>query len=278
MSEKDVERWNEEAMKLEQVEISTPGMPIDDLLLEADGTAHLMKTYWEPAKDGSRPGLSVMAKHLDFGKAEEIFSLVRASRTVHTRIIWPGEIRDDYKSMMDRAHFLLEELVAVCEFVTEDGVSESVDLALSKAKSRATADNTTASFIQSLVDYVGIAESIKGRLVEVGAFDVRMIDETKQLVSKLGRFGPARVGRPSSPDTDLRNRLLTLLGHRVKLVRLVARYVFHRHPDIARKFSSAYQRRKRSMSRKKKAEIGSSDPTSAQVKSARAKSGRVKSA
>ena len=47
----------------------------------------------------------------------------------------------------------------------------------------------------------------------------------------------------------LRNRLITLLLDRMRRVRAAARYVFRNHPEIARRATSTYERRRRARSR-----------------------------
>ena len=262
MSNQDVKRWTEEAMK--QEEINPVNMPIDVFLLEADGMTRFIKLFWEPAEDGSRPGLSTVANQLAETTADDISSLVRACRTVHTRILWPEDLLADRKGLVKRARFLVDELSAACDFAADDGLPEPLDVALSEAKERANADDTVANLVQTLADYADIAASIQERLAALGDFDTAVIEEAKQLVEKLSEGGPPQPGRPSSPEIDLRNRLLSLLVQQVRKVRAAVRYVFRRHPDIVRKVSSAYQRRKRSVTRKKKEEGDSTAPAAPQ--------------
>lgn len=258
MTDQSLQRWNAAAMKLDRSEVSSVGMPIDVFLLEADAAARFVDLYWEAAGDGSRPGLSMLAKQLGVRIADEISSLVRACRAVHTRILWPEDTLAERGELVARARFLKAELAAGCEFVAGcdlvagDVLSKRVKIALAQAKERAGTDNTVANLVQSLADYAGIATTIIDRLVELGDFDAGMIEEAKKLMGRLGRSGSPQPGRPVSPDVDLRNRLLCLLSLRLRKVRSAARYVFRNHPDIARKFSSTYQRRKRWKTRNKK--------------------------
>jgi hypothetical protein len=60
------------------------------------------------------------------------------------------------------------------------------------------------------------------------------------------------TGRAADPKIDLRNRLVTLLDQRVSKVRRAARYVFRDHPEVVRQVTSAYERKRRVETKRRK--------------------------
>jgi hypothetical protein len=60
------------------------------------------------------------------------------------------------------------------------------------------------------------------------------------------------AGQPADPKVDLRNRLVTLLEHRVSKVRRAARYVFRDHPEVVRQVTSSYERKRRVEAKRRK--------------------------
>jgi hypothetical protein len=243
MSTVDLDRWREAATEIPAASVNPTGIPIGTYLLEAEGVAAFVKSYW--AAELTRPGLVGVRRRLPEGIGEEILSLVRAARVVHTRILFPTEVTGDRRTQVERAKVVVSELSEACEFVLDDEVHEPADDALVEAKSRIAVDSTLATIIQALVDFAGIADAIRERLPDLEDFDLALIEEARTLAATLGEGGPAQVGAVASPDVDLRNRLLTLLGARVGQVRRAARYVFRGHPDVMRKATSAYERMRR---------------------------------
>lgn len=254
MSQADLDRWKPKAEALLEELLKPVGMPIHTYLVEADGVAKFARDFWEPAADGSRPGLNVVAKLLNRETADEIESLVRAARVVHTSLLYPAEETDEHRRNVERAQFLVTEIGAACEFVLNDGVDEPADEALATAKARASADGTYGTLVQTVADYSGLADGLRARLAELADFDVGLIDEAKTLAGTLSTAGPGRKGVEPNKDVELRNRLFALIGERVGRIRSAAQYVYRNHPEVARRATSVYQRQKRLEARRKAAE------------------------
>ena len=260
MSEQDIQRWRNKALALSPDDVKPAGMPIETYLLEGEGLAGFIERYWEKDEDKGVPGLSEVGNRFDRSVGEEMTSLVRASRTAHMKVLFPEDAGKDTAEAVERAQFVVSELADACEYVLDDGVEEPADLALAEADERAE-DDSRASLIQSLVNYAGVADSIKDRFADLSTFDVSFIDEARRLANEIGAEGPPQPGRPASPHIDLRDRLLTLLGQRMRSTRATARYVFRHHPKIVRKATSAYKRRRRLAARRmaEEAEAGSGE-------------------
>lgn len=65
---------------------------------------------------------------------------------------------------------------------------------------------------------------------------------------------------------DLRQRLTTLLADRMSTIRIAARFVFRRSPDIVREATSVYERRRGVAARRAKSEKKVSPPQSVDAK------------
>jgi len=113
--------------------------------------------------------------------------------------------------------------------------------------------------------YAALAGKYRDSLAKIQGFDVALLDEARPLAAALREQSAAALTRTNA-DTQreslaLRNRLLTLLTERVKRARRAASYVFRNHPDIVRKFTSAFERRQRSARRRAKAVSEASEET-----------------
>ena len=106
--------------------------------------------------------------------------------------------------------------------------------------------------IQGLIDHSLIGEEIKDRLSLLKDFDLSLIDEARDLARTISESGPSRPGQDTSEDIELRNRICTLISIRIKKIRKAAKYVFRKHPEIIRQFTSDYQRKRRMEAKRKK--------------------------
>lgn len=260
MADRNFERWAEEARAVPAERVTTVGMPIATRFLEAESDAAFLEKHWEPAADGSRPGMCAAASIVPKKTAEEIRGLVLAARQAHVNALFTPETGARSAELLKTGTELLSSLTAAIELVLDDDVHEPADDAYAGAKARVSADDTTATFVQALEDHAAIAESIKDRLVKLEDFDPKWIPAARSVARELSAAGVPRPGRQASEDIDLRNRMLVLLTDRVNLVRRAARYVYRNHPDIARLATSPYQRARRAEARRNKTKVPDGPP------------------
>ena len=87
----------------------------------------------------------------------------------------------------------------------------------------------------------------------MGRTKVRLaIVRIREVAQKLNSQGPPLTGQAADPKIDLRNRLVTLLDQRVSRVRRAAWYVFRDHPEVVRQVTSAYERKRRVETKRRK--------------------------
>lgn len=144
------------------------------------------------------------------------------------------------------------ELTASLEWLFDDGVEDENDRALANLK--AEHDRTPESLdalAAELFDYATLAEAHRAQLTGLGGFEPSLIDEAKQLAAALRERGAPSAGASAESDAlMLRHQLATLLLDKMSLVRAAARFVFRRHPEVARQATSGYERRRRAANRR----------------------------
>jgi hypothetical protein len=256
----DFERWMNDAEALEATEVRNPGIPIGTALLEAETVAHFVTTYWEPSADGKTPGLSALGGRIKQTMTEDITSLVGACRFAQAKVLFPEGV-NVMPALVVEAEKILADVGAAIEYLLDDDVDEPADDAFAVAKKRKSEDATRATLVQTLVDYAHIADAIKDRLATLAGFSMPHIDRMKELAAAIGAAGVPGSSRSETKSVDVRNRLLTLLGRQVDAVRRAARYIFRDHPDILRKATSAYQRKRRLEAKRSKAAESGTEKT-----------------
>lgn len=253
MSKADVERWRGAADALPGSSVRVRSSPIREVVFEADGVAGFLRKYWKSPEGSSLPGMEVADAHVPLVFADEIESLARGIRTVHSSALFPAIPTSEVPGLEKRARELIGILSNACELVLDDDVQEPADDAFAAAKTRAE-DDTRATRIQFLFDLSTIAAGVSDRLAALKDFDTAWIDEARDVARKLSVEGPPRPGKEASLEIDFRNRLLMLLDLRVSKVRRAARYVYRDHPEMIRLVTSAYERKRRLDAKRKKAE------------------------
>jgi len=233
------------------------GAPLHVVLGEAVDLASLAEHHWSPRRDpkgNQLPGFSTIASHalINEATAQEMRELQIAVAAAHSDYLVAIQASND--APLDRADFVLSEIRSVLEFAFDDGVHDEADDQLERlavAFSDSAAQDATALALEG---YAALGERHQVLIEELG-FETALFAEARTLAAAL-RERSARLlteGRSGAPRDalGLRNRLLTLLLDRVRSVRRAARYVFRQHPDVARKFTSAYERRQRAARRRK---------------------------
>jgi hypothetical protein len=84
-------------------------------------------------------------------------------------------------------------------------------------------------------------------------FDVAMLDEALTVVEALRAQSAIKLSNAvldrQKQLLGQRNRFVTLLQEKVRIARRAARFVFRNHPEVARLFGSAYERKRRARTR-----------------------------
>jgi hypothetical protein len=224
-------------------------VPYNVALLESAQAAKFVDEYWEG--DATRPGLERFSSRLPRATADEIRALIVAVQWQQTKLLLlvdPVAIEAG-----PEANELIDELESTLGFVLDDGVEEPADLQYAQIKQYHSQDGQRSGVMaQALRDYSALAELMKGRILEVDqGFDVTLITRARALADKLA-LAPAAAANPTDQEREraARNRLLGLLMQKVSLVRTTAAHAFRKYPEIVRKVTSAYERRRRAAARK----------------------------
>lgn len=157
---------------------------------------------------------------------------------------------------LDRADFVLSEIRSTLEFLFDDGKYDESDEKLERLRAAFADSASQDAMALALEGYAELAGQHEQALAKIDGFDLGLLEEARSLAAVLREQSALALAR-TTPDAQrqalaLRNRLLTLLGDRVKRVRRAAAYVFRNYPEITRKFTSAYERRQRSARRRAK--------------------------
>jgi hypothetical protein len=246
MSQKQMNKWIDEANALTDDEVRSPNAPVPVVLAEATQAAQVVEKYWKATAE--RPGFEVAADFMPQSIADEVVGLVEACQTAHSRGIFV-EKTDATSKTVSKARKVAGRLAAALEFVLDDGKATQSDDALAVIKAREASNGTVAQLTQSLVDFATLAEREEVALKKLKDFDVDMIGEAKKLAKEL-MPGAAGSGRAASEAIRLRDRLLVLLARRVSQIRRATRYVFRDHAGIQKLATSRYERKQRAARRK----------------------------
>lgn len=256
MSEADIQQWRAIALAIPKEQIKSIGVPKAILQKEAIDIVPHIKDHWDP--DDGTPKLKQNGGRFTLSIADELQSLSRASREADA--LWILII--DPKSpegLVERGGEVLRELIIICGFLLDDGVYEPADDQYARMRAEHARDGRTiAELARALYNFHKLAETLRSRIIDLeGEAAGALIDEALALADAL-------VALPSSPPPpspesiaalDLRNRLFTLLDERLTLVRSTAAFKFRHHPEIAKKFISTYERRRRrALARRKERE------------------------
>ncbi|MFO0558957.1 MAG: hypothetical protein U0269_13140 [Polyangiales bacterium] len=255
------EAWVAERTKGLKGEVPALGVPLAVFLGECVDCAKFVRAYWEPTIEGGKviaPGMKSAAKAGDgeaaFGlrTADEILALHERAQAAQTQYLLATKITKTAGAKLDRANELLDAWTAALEWAFDDGVNDDKDAQLAAVKNAHSDRGESIDEVASaLNDFAALAQKYLGELDGVLDFDPATLDEGLKLSKELAAINATLE---SNPEADkalvLRNNLLTLLHARVARVRRAALLVFRAHSEIARKVTSAYQRRARAMARR----------------------------
>lgn len=234
-----------------------PNAPVYVVLGEAIDVATMLTHYWDPKTDnkGNKiPGFSgvASAQGITADLATDIRELQLAVTAAHSDYL--VLVQSSAAAPLDRAEFVLGEIRSSLEFLFDDGKQDDSDTQLENLRT-AFADAASQDAIAlALEGYAELAGRNRDALTKLDGFDPTLLDEARTLAAALRQQSAIALTHTTADEQRqalaLRNRLFTLLMDRVKRVRRAAQYVFRNFPDIARKFTSAYERRQRSARRK----------------------------
>jgi len=139
-------------------------------------------------------------------------------------------------------------------FLFDDGKEDENDARLAVIQEAHRDSLSQDAVALALEAFAALAEQHRDRMSGLGGFDVALIDEAGTLAKRLREHSAGKlVGEPTNAQRaalDLRNRIATLLVGRMAQMRTAARFVFRGHPEVVRKMTSAWQRKKRAEGRK----------------------------
>lgn len=252
-----IEKWNEKAWALGQFTASF-GLPLHVLVGEALDVVRFAQRNWEagvsPGGQEMRPGLKTAVGAGSFGEATvtELLELIDALQKAQSnyRLLVSGS----KAAPTERAQFVLSEIRATLEWCFDDGERTDEDVQLENlalAHENALSQDALAA---ALFDYAELAARVADKLRGLGGFELGLIEEARALGQRLREqsAGPATlVPTPAEREAlELRHRLATMVSERVARVRCAARFVYRRHPELAREVGSTYARRRRAAQRK----------------------------
>jgi hypothetical protein len=242
-----LETWTPLAASVEK---TSPGQPITVLTGEAIDLCFTMVTHWEPAV--GRPGLkSAVISHLI---AENTAFEIRETTLAlaHCHQLYRG-IEASNQIPLERAEFLLFETKQCLQFLFDDDVEDDRDAELARLSESHSDTSTHDALALSLEGFALYANRFRAELDALPEFSAEMIDEALVLSERVREHSAVKLSGMQKSEQQrylaLRNGLVTLLQERVLKARRAARFVFRHHPQIAAKFGSTYERRRRAKAR-----------------------------
>jgi hypothetical protein len=241
------------------------GVPMSVFLGESLDCATFLRTFWKAEVRGDKvivPGMESAAKGGDgetaFGlhTADEIVALHNAAQAAHTEYLLATKATKSAQKLLVRGAELLDQWTAALEWAFDDGVEDDKDAQFAAVQaSNERHEDTIDGMASALADFGGLVQKYANELTGVLDFDPATVDEGLKLSAQLRETNALLESNPEARAAKARrNNALALLQRRVARVRKAARLVFRgEHAEIARKVTSAYQRRARALARRAKA-------------------------
>jgi hypothetical protein len=244
-----------------------PNIRLDEFLKEANGVAAFLRGHYKPAKGDDLPGLVDAGPSIKPALADEIEALVDdayKATSEYRRTVDPAA--DATK--IERASELVKEIHSVLEFYLDDGVDDEHDARFANVAGAHKDDpETGAALALALEEYADLAAMYQDDIVGIGGFDASLVTEAKKLSKEL-RSGsePAAPTAASARALAKRNRILQLIDQRVRRVRAAAKFVYRKHPQVARETTSAYERSRRVVAKRSATRKKNAQPTNGEGK------------
>jgi hypothetical protein len=259
-------QWTAEAQAL-PVSDERPKQPIYVMTGEAYDLAALAKKYWKTSYSRKRitqRGLDLLGDRLPESIIGELISLSEALQQSHSGYLLTtttGHSAD----LVAEGQRLVAEIDSVLRFFTGESEDEAVQQQLANVESEHASDPATPDAVAGeLDDFAALADPHRKELDGFGGFDVGDIDHAVELARSLRALPAGKVstdeGQAEQKALDLRNRVARLLQARTTRVRQAGRFVFRDQPEIARLFSSNYERKRRAARRSPPAPVAPAAP------------------
>lgn len=167
----------------------------------------------------------------------------------HTHSQFRAVMAANREAPVDRAEFLLSEIRQCLEFLFDDGVDDERDAEYARLSESHTDTSSHDALALSLEGFAYYANRFRERLAPLPEFDVAMLDEALTVVESLRAQSAIKLTNAARDRQrqllSQRNRFVTLLQDKISIARRAARFVFRNHPEVARLFGSAYERKRR---------------------------------
>jgi hypothetical protein len=250
-----------ERAKSYSTELKLP-RPYHVIMGEGIDTAREGKFYWDPEVEPGtgkvlRRGLSSVNTASKQRLAPTIFDDLRvnqrACQAAHSQHLYASGVGGNPEDMK-LARFYLTEITSVLQYEFDDDKWDANDEALAALDAEHAEDPQSADAVASAIDdYVGLARPLGDTIDGVAGFEIAYLEKAVALAAKLREkpTQPAAVSADAAAWMSLRNRLTNMLMADMGKVNGAGKLVFRDRPDIARKFASAYERKRRAEARRK---------------------------
>lgn len=270
MHSERIEKWMSQALALREVVNQLP-VPFHVLTGEAVDVARFFETHYAARRNAKgeleRPGLELVARgELMYPQlGAEVLELQGALSDAQTAYLLT--VQKESAAPVERADFVLSELTSALRFLFDDDVQDEGDAQLAALTERHAAAFSHDARAAGLDDFAGLAQRHRTALDGLGGFDAAVVDEARELAKRLReQSANKRVGEPANLQREaleLRNRFASLLLTRMNKVRSAARFVFRSDPEIVRRVTSSYERKRRKASAKSRAADASTETVEA---------------
>ena len=261
MSAEDLDKWRDAAAAMPGGPL-TLNMPLDTFLGEAIDVAKFHAKYWKARRDedGSVgfPGLELAVgkgprrKPMSSKTGKELRSLQAAAR--HADTLYQFAQTPAARAPADEGRQVLSKIASALAWAFDDGVEDDKDGKLAALEARHAEPTTHDALASALDAYATLAQEVRELLATFEIFELAHIDRAFELAKQL-RESPGSPG-VTTPEAaaalELRNRVCRLLQAKMRLVRSAASFVFQDHPEVRREATSAYLRRQRAATRRRK--------------------------
>lgn len=271
-TEAETERWEAEAAR-RAGQGGKWNVPWSTLMGEAVDVARFAEEHWAPQRDPrtgaeTRPGLAAVESRLPKAVIRELLALQQLAQRASAELILAAGAKDG-ADVRARATWVLSELIAGLEFLFDDGVQDESDEQLARLREAHPNVDAADRHAAALDDYAVLAEAHRDELGTLGGYDVSVIDEARELAVKLRELPNRSTQSSLSPaQRDAKARrdgFALLLLERMQRVRAAARFVFREHPEVVRRVTSDYERRRRAEHKRSQAKAEAEKKSAAEA-------------
>lgn len=232
--------------------VRKPSLPLKRLAFEAETLAGFVDAHWEPRRAGRAqlPGLRAAAgaAGLEQDIAQELRDLAAAVRAADAELLATKTPATRLPRLEGRR--ALRELRTPLRFSLASRAATRRTLVKLDELAR---PGSAYALAFSLDAHAALAEKHAADLARLSDFDADLPERARRLAHTLRepRRDPATADARHA-KLHGRDALMTELMDRMRTVRALARFVFRDHPQILRKATSEYERKRRRKSRKRR--------------------------